>query len=48
MHTPQELEKLILEADKIGVRLEMIGGLPVWETSFDKLKQTEFLPTPRA
>jgi Uma2 family endonuclease len=33
MHTPQQLEKLILEADKIGVRLEIIGGLPVWETS---------------
>jgi Uma2 family endonuclease len=33
MHTQQQLEKLILEADKIGVRLEIIGGLPVWETS---------------
>jgi hypothetical protein len=31
MHTPQQLEKLILEADKIGVGLEIIGGFPVWE-----------------
>lgn len=33
MYTQAELEKLILEADKIGVRLEVIGGLPMWETS---------------
>ncbi len=27
------IEQLILEADRIGVRLEIIAGLPVWEAS---------------
>jgi hypothetical protein len=26
-------EELILQADTIGIRLEVIGGMPVWEAS---------------
>ncbi len=33
MSTPIPLEKLLLDADSVGIRLEIIGGLPVWEAS---------------
>ena len=33
MTSQAHLEKLIHDADAIGVRLEIIGGLPIWETS---------------
>jgi Uma2 family endonuclease len=29
----QQMERTIFEVDEAGVRLEVIGGLPVWETS---------------
>jgi Putative restriction endonuclease len=41
MTLPISREELILKADTIGIKLEFIGGLPVWEASPVALHQLE-------
>ncbi len=41
MTLPISREELILKADAIGIKLEFIGGLPVWEASPVALHQLE-------
>ncbi|MBI5302866.1 MAG: Uma2 family endonuclease [Chloroflexi bacterium] len=38
--TPKELEAMIERADQAGVRLEIVGGMPVWE-AFPAIKHQE-------